>query len=229
MARNRNKTQQKVSTVTEEQGSTASAVEFLEEDVVIAETVEETESNVSVQEEPEITEQPVVSEPEPIQVTETSEPVPAAVTPIQTSVQEPKIYQTIRKGLADYRQAMKKNTPVDPSLAIHYTRLLYNVYMLALNQEELTSKGALDIILNTFLEFKDDTFNERLLFRHTSHSSITQRDRDTYMALSHLFTLTANPSGRAAAARGIDFRKISELLVEPKRSYNLLNYYHPRA
>lgn len=81
-------------------------------------------------------------------------------------------------------------------------------------------------ILKAFHNQKDGVFHESYVFRAMEHVTLSKEDQAGFQRLLNLVKITANPQGRQAATRQVDFKKTLEFGVNEAGRQKLLNFYN---
>jgi hypothetical protein len=81
-------------------------------------------------------------------------------------------------------------------------------------------------ILKVFHAQKDGVFHEAYVFRSMQHITLPPNDQAAFQRLLNLVKITANPAGRQAATKQVDFKRTLEHGVTEAGRQKLLNFYN---
>lgn len=175
---------------------------------------------------------PVVSAPAPI-VAEPTPVKPAAPTVSQlTAALEIARKEATPAGtmvidqIAAYMDAMAPKKLQEDRDIVRSQVQLYRALTRAINT--LTDDFYLvwRAILATFHEHRDGVFHESAVFRGMQHITLPKDDIKAFQRLLNLIKITANPAGRQAAIKQVEFGKTLEFGITEAGRQKLLNFYN---
>ncbi len=132
--------------------------------------------------------------------------------------------------LERYMNEMDPKKPMDDDTAGRWQVQLFGVMMAIINRIPMEDfEAAFTVLLRTFALNQNtinDVFYEANVFRAMSHIQLTnEEDRQTFLYVTHLLKVSADPKGRAVALRQVDLKKAlgSRSITEAGRQ-RVLNY-----
>ncbi len=81
------------------------------------------------------------------------------------------------------------------------------------------------LILAFFLQYGDNVFHERYVFRFTEHWRWSKQELDGFLRILNLIKLTADPKVRAVGLKQIDLNRALVLPITDDGRNRLLNFY----
>lgn len=128
--------------------------------------------------------------------------------------------------LAEYLKAMAPGRQMDPLKGAQHQVSLYRTLQLLLNQSGDEFPKVFGTLLKVFDEHSLGALGGQRVFRFTDNIALSRDDRFGFERLLNLLVHTANPQGRAAAVKTIDFPRTLQFGVTEDTRRKILGYFN---
>jgi hypothetical protein len=168
---------------------------------------------------------PVVAEPTPVKAAEPT--AGELVSALQLARKEATTAGTmIIDTIIGYMDNMAPKKLQEQSAIVRNQVQLYRVLTRAINTLGddffIVWKG----ILAAFHEHREGVFHESAVFRGMEHVNLSKDDQKAFQRILNLIKITADPKGRAAGVRLVDFNRTLEFGITEQGRQRLLNFYN---
>ncbi|BDD79873.1 hypothetical protein [Burkholderia phage FLC9] len=170
-------------------------------------------------------EAPVVAEPTPVK------PAAPTVSELTSALQKARLEATpsgtmVIDQIAAYMDQMAPKKLQEQRDIVRAQVQLYRALTRAINTLTDDFYIVWKAILATFHEHKDGVFHESAVFRGMEHITLPKDDIKGFQRLLNLIKITANPAGRNAAIKQVEFGKTLEFGITEAGRQKLLNFYN---
>jgi hypothetical protein len=128
--------------------------------------------------------------------------------------------------IAAYIDGMAPKKQQDPNSISRWQVSLYRALCNAANKCDTDFYLIWGAILGAFHQHKDGVFHETAVFRGMEHVALPPNDQKGLQRLLNLIKITANPVGRQAACKQVDFARTLEFGVTEEGRQRLLGFYN---
>lgn len=181
----------------------------------------------TVVQQPVVAPAPVAAEPQPTPVAPAATAVPEVVAILEKAKSEAStVGKMVLDQIEQYIDVMAPKKPQDPKSGVRWQVMLYRALTTAVNKLDDDFFLVWGTILKVFHSLKDDVFHEAYVFRFMEHVALPAEDQKGFQRLLNLIKTTAEPQGRNAALKQVDFAKTLEFGVTEQGRQKLLNFYN---
>ena len=168
---------------------------------------------------------PATPEPTPVKPTA---PTTAELTDaLQNARKEATAFGTmVIDQILQYIDGMAPKKQQDEASISRWQVSLYRALCSAANKCEDDFYLVWGAILAAFHQHKDGVFHETAVFRGMQHIVLPPNDIKGFQRLLNLIKITANPVGRQAATKQVDFQRTLEFGLTEQGRMKLLNFYN---
>jgi hypothetical protein len=125
-----------------------------------------------------------------------------------------------------YIAAMGPAIPVNEEEGGRQQVTLYRAMTSVINNSGDDFENAFSALLAAFYKHKDTVFNEVSVYRFSENMMLPKADRDTFQRLINMCMLTADPKGRSAGVKQINFEATLGNSINDEGRQRINAYFH---
>jgi hypothetical protein len=125
-----------------------------------------------------------------------------------------------------YIAAMGPAIPVNEEEGGRQQVTLYRSMISIINNSGDDFENAFSALLAAFYKHKDTVFNEVSVYRFSENMMLPKADRDTFQRLINMCMLTADPKGRSAGVKQINFEATLGNSINDEGRQRINAYFH---